>query len=240
MHLYENCTPVQIFFKEFDSMCSTARWLLLKKTILRTYFFENIAEQVILKESCEDYSFQKLNRNYIETTQKYRNYTEIEIQKLSRNIQKYIETIQKYRNYKDFNENIFCHELDQTLLKCEIYKSEDPYSKLTEIFQEILQKHAPLKSKQVRGNHAPFINKELSKVIMNKSRLRNKYPKWPSRENFLAYKKVKNKCNTLTLTRKTKKRKNTSNTLPKIRTLQRARHSGIQLLQIKVQYQMKT
>ena len=38
---------------------------------------------------------------------------------------------------------------------------------------------------------------------MNKSRLRNKYIKWPSWENFLAYKKVKNKCNTLT--RKTKK-----------------------------------
>ena len=28
----------------------------------------------------------------------------------------------KYRNYKGFNENIFCHELDQTLLKGEIYK----------------------------------------------------------------------------------------------------------------------
>ena len=110
----------------------------------------------------------------------------------------------KYRNFKGFNENIFCHELDLTLLKGEIYKSEDPYSKLTEIFQEILRKHAPLKSKQVRGNHAPFMDKELSKVIMNKSRLRNKYLKWSSRENFLAYKKVKSKCDTLT--RKTKKR----------------------------------
>ena len=48
------------------------------------------------------------------------------------------------------------------------------------------------------------MNKELSKVIMNKSRLRNKYLKWPSQENFPAYKKVKNKFNTLT--RKTKKR----------------------------------
>ena len=44
----------------------------------------------------------------------------------------------------------------------------------------------------------------MSKIIMNKSRLRNKYLKWPSRENFLAYEKVKNRCNTLT--RKTKKR----------------------------------
>ena len=61
---------------------------------------------------------------------------------------------------------------------------ENPYSKLIEIFQEILQKHAPLKSKEVRGNHAFFMNEELSKLIINKSRLRNKYLKWPSRENF--------------------------------------------------------
>ena len=113
----------------------------------------------------------------------------------------------KYRNYKGFNENIFCHVLDQILLKGEIYKSEDPYSKLTEIFQKILQNHAPLKSKQVRGNHAPFMSKELSKIIMNKSRLRNKYLKWSSRENSLAYKKVECKCNKCnTLTTKTKKR----------------------------------
>ena len=145
----------------------------------------------------------------------------------------------KYRNYKGINGKI-CHELDQTLLNGEIHMSKDPYSKFTEIFQEILHKHTHLKPKQVRGNHAPFMNKELSKVIMNKSRLRNKYLKWPSPENFLAFETVKNKRNTLT--GKTKK-KHTSNTLPKIRTLQRERRSGIYsdlLLQTKVQYQMKT
>ena len=41
------------------------------------------------------------------------------------------------------------------------------------------------------------MNKELSKVIMTKFRLRNKCLKWPSQENFLARKKVKNKCDTL-------------------------------------------
>ena len=41
------------------------------------------------------------------------------------------------------------------------------------------------------------MNKELSEVIMNKSRIKNKYLKWPSRENYLAYKKIKNKCNNL-------------------------------------------
>ena len=42
---------------------------------------------------------------------------------------------------KGFNENIFCREIDQTLLNGEIYKSEDPYSKFTAIFHEILHKH---------------------------------------------------------------------------------------------------
>ena len=35
-----------------------------------------------------------------------------------------------------------------------------------------LEKHAPLKSKTVRENQAPFMNKELSKAIMEKFRLR--------------------------------------------------------------------
>ena len=103
-----------------------------------------------------------------------------------------IETI------KVLMKTFFCHKLNQTLLKGEIYKSEDLYSKFTEIFQEILHKHALLKSKQIRGNHVPFMNKESSKVITTKSRLRSKYLKWSSQENFLVYKEVKNKCNTVT------------------------------------------
>ena len=108
-----------------------------------------------------------------------------------------IETI------KVLMKTFFCHELDQTLLKSEIHKAEDSYSEFPEIFKESLPKHAPLKSKEVRSNHAPFMKKELSKDFMNKSILRNMYLKWPSRENFLAYKKKKDKCNTLR--KKTKK-----------------------------------
>ena len=53
----------------------------------------------------------------------------------------------------------FCLELYQALLKGEIYKSKEPYSKFMRIFQKILQKNALLKSEQVRGNHTPFVNK---------------------------------------------------------------------------------
>ena len=98
----------------------------------------------------------------------------------------------------------FLHELDQKLIQGDIYKTEDSYSKLTEIMSEVLEKHAPLKTKTIRGNQAPFMNKRSSKAIMNKSRIRNKYLQWPSREDFLAYKKIKNKCNNLL--RKSKKK----------------------------------
>ena len=68
---------------------------------------------------------------------------------------------------------------------------------LTEIFNDILNNHAPLKQKQVRGNHAPFMTKDFSKAIMNKSKAQNKYLNWPSRKNFISYKKTENKCNSL-------------------------------------------
>ena len=69
---------------------------------------------------------------------------------------------------------------------------------MSEIFSEVLNYHASLKQKSVRGNHAPFITRELSKTIMNKSKVKNSYVKGLSRKNFVAYKKAKNKCNSLT------------------------------------------
>ena len=51
-------------------------------------------------------------------------------------------------------------------------------------------------------NHASFMTKDFSKVIMNKSKTRNGYFKWPSRENFLAMKSARNFCNNLIKTNK--------------------------------------
>ena len=89
--------------------------------------------------------------------------------------------------------------MDSRLIQGEIYDNcEDPYTKLSEIFSEVLNHPAPLKQKSVQGNHAPFMTREISKAIMTKSKVKNSYVKWPSRENFVAYKKAKNKCNSLT------------------------------------------
>ena len=49
----------------------------------------------------------------------------------------------------------------------------------------------------LRRNNAPFMTKHLRKAIMDRLRLRNKYLKYPSGENFVSKKKMKNKCSSI-------------------------------------------
>ena len=58
----------------------------------------------------------------------------------------------------------------------------------------IIDKHAPLKQKTLRGNEAPFMNKNLRKAIYTRSRLKNRYNKNPTDDNKSQYKKQRNKC----------------------------------------------
>ena len=67
-----------------------------------------------------------------------------------------------------------------------------------------MNKHAPMKVKYVRANNAPVMNKILSKAIMTRSRLRNKFLKNPSDINKINYNKHRNYC--VNLLRKEKKR----------------------------------
>ena len=57
----------------------------------------------------------------------------------------------------------------------------------------MVNKHVPLKKKFLRGNQAPFINKELRKAIYDTSRLRNRFCKTPTEENEKLCKKQRNK-----------------------------------------------
>ena len=70
------------------------------------------------------------------------------------------------------------------------------------ILMNILNIHAPLRKKYLRANNAPFMNKPLSKAIMVRSRLGNKFINSKTRESSKAYKKQRNYC--VTLLRKTK------------------------------------
>ena len=54
----------------------------------------------------------------------------------------------------------------------------------------MLNKHAPLKKKLLRANHAPYITKTLRKAIMRRFQLETKYPKNKTQTDLKQYKKT--------------------------------------------------
>ena len=55
------------------------------------------------------------------------------------------------------------------------------------VFRYVLDKHAPLKTKTIRGNQAPFMTKNLSNAIMNRSRLKGK--NYQTKKDLLIFQK---------------------------------------------------
>ena len=48
------------------------------------------------------------------------------------------------------------------------------YDQFKETFMQVLDCYAPKKTKIVRGNNEPFMNKVLSKAFMHRSKLKNR------------------------------------------------------------------
>ena len=59
---------------------------------------------------------------------------------------------------------------------------------------EVIDKHAPMKQKTIRGNHSPFMNKLLSKAFMQRSKFKNSFNKNPCNKNKELYRRQRNYC----------------------------------------------
>ncbi|XP_057297642.1 uncharacterized protein LOC130628675 [Hydractinia symbiolongicarpus] len=99
-----------------------------------------------------------------------------------------------YRNYKNFDEKTFLADVKAANFCCDTADPDLNYENLQVIFRNIVDKHAPLKQKTLRGNDAPFMNKELRKAIYSRSRFKNKYNNDKTEENNANYKRQRNKC----------------------------------------------
>ena len=64
----------------------------------------------------------------------------------------------KYRDYRKFNSQNFRHNLQNELFNITDHTCYDMFEST---FKYILNKHAPLKTKNVRANNAPFMNKNV-------------------------------------------------------------------------------
>ena len=77
----------------------------------------------------------------------------------------------QYIKYKDFSIEAFMHELESALSNF----SQISFVIFKSTVANILQKHAPMKKRYIRANQASFMNSEILKEIMRRTRLRNKF-----------------------------------------------------------------
>ena len=117
--------------------------------------------------------------------------------------QKLKPRIINYRGYTFFDNarhrNDLLHEIPSSYLEF----SDNGFSGFFDICRTTLDQHAPRKRKYARGNHMPFINKTLSKEIMKRNKLQNKFLKDGTEENRNRYASQRNCC--VSLLEKTKK-----------------------------------
>ena len=88
-----------------------------------------------------------------------------------------------YRDYKYFENDRFRTGLLSEFGKANIKEKENGLNNLLNACKRMLDIHAPRKQKYARGNHMPFMNKALSKEIITRTRLRNKFLKDRNEEN---------------------------------------------------------
>ena len=99
-----------------------------------------------------------------------------------------------YRSYKTFNTDSFRNDFSMLPLSiCDIF--DDPSDALwaqETLIRDILDEHAPLKSKRIRPNEPPYMNKSLKKAIMNKARLLRRFKKTRTTKAWNHYKIQRN------------------------------------------------
>ena len=109
----------------------------------------------------------------------------------------------RHRNYKNFSNDIFGDSLQKIFPPNLGNSCDQDVDDFLISCNKILDQYAPRKKKYVRGNHSPFMNKNLSKAIMLRTKLRNIFLKNRTEENKNRYTKQRNLC--VTLLRKSKR-----------------------------------
>ena len=106
----------------------------------------------------------------------------------------------QYRDYSRLDADKFLRQLNDEIYRTSTVSEDCPdiaYNTFAEKFCNAINKNAPLKNKTIRGDQAPFMNKELAKAIMTKSRLKNIFIKDKNKQNWQAFAEQRNKCTKL-------------------------------------------
>ena len=66
------------------------------------------------------------------------------------------------------------------------------YGQFLQVFDNVLDKHAPLKKRLARGNQKPFMNETLRKAIMHRSKFLNAFNRTKKLQDLEKYRKHRN------------------------------------------------
>ena len=82
-----------------------------------------------------------------------------------------------YRSYKDFNDNKFKEAVSQILdIVCNVFDEiDDQYWAFSTMFMNVLNDHAPIKSRTVKGSKVPYMHAKLMNEIYKRNQLKNIY-----------------------------------------------------------------
>ena len=112
--------------------------------------------------------------------------TEFSVIVMKATFQKLDPEIIHYRDFRKYCNCSFMQDLLSTLVMENINFSNG-LQKSIDICMKTLDKFAPRKNKYSRGSNMPFMNKSLSRVQVERTRLRNWYLKKRSEQNRLSY-----------------------------------------------------
>ena len=93
----------------------------------------------------------------------------------------------KYRDYKRFNSSSFLNDVNIYLPTL-----STNFSNFQEVFEEIIERHAPLKTKFLRANNKPHVTKLLRKAIMKRSQLKALANKTKNESDKANYRRQRN------------------------------------------------
>ena len=99
-----------------------------------------------------------------------------------------------YRSYKNFQSDEFCKDLSLVPFHVsEVFDdAEDSYWFCENLLKEVINKHAPMKSRTIRYKPAPYMNGELRKAINYKNNLKRKFERNKSKAHWKMYRSQRN------------------------------------------------
>ena len=102
-----------------------------------------------------------------------------------------------YRSFKTLDQEAYLQDLSNAPFHvANIFDEvDDLFYFMNTLFTDITNEHMPIKTKTIKTNAPPHMNKRLRKACMDKARYRHRFHKFPNKENWERYRVQRNLTN---------------------------------------------